>query len=307
MTATSVTTTGSAAASWLKRVRFVLAVAVIWAGLHYIVDGAALGRGLHRPVVLLVSHAGLAGGLAAGLVLWVGAGLGVFLSGRRESGEALVMVGIALALWAAPGGTMDDWLLLRNETLDASASPAYRTLLADYVFLLACLAGVAVVGGLAERATRPPADQGPAHRDRLLNLESLSAESSSGPMALVTCAAVAAVLLLFLPGPRSGWTQRGQVYFAVAVAYAVGAVVARRATHARHPLWYLATPFIVGIVGLLVAALRPTLPAEYAHLNVIPAIGLVRPLPVEMVGVGVVVIVWTLRATAALHLDEERD
>ena len=117
---------------------------------------------------------------------------------------------------------------------------------------------------------------------------------------------IAAVLVLILVGPRVGHTYRGQVYFAVAVGFIVAVLVARRVTGVRGIIWYLPGPLLVGLLGVLLAAWRPGLGAGYEHINVIPAWGLVRPLPVEMVGVGLVAILLTLRAATRLSSEQDR-
>ena len=111
---------------------------------------------------------------------------------------------------------------------------------------------------------------------------------------------------LILSGPRVGHTYRGQVYFAVALAFVIAVLVARRVTGARGIIWYLPGPLVVGIVGVLLAAVRPGLGAGYESINIIPAWGLVRPLPIEMVSVGVAAILLTLRAATRLSSEEEQ-
>ena len=96
-------------------------------------------------------------------------------------------------------------------------------------------------------------------------------------------------------GPRVAPTRRGQVYFAVAAAFLIGVLIASKVVTARHPLWYALAPFLVGITGVILAGIDPTLPEPYAKINIIPASGLVRPLPIEMVGVATVAVIWALR------------
>ena len=62
----------------------------------------------------------------------------------------------------------------------------------------------------------------------------------------------------------------------------------------------------VGLIGVVVAALKPGLGPGYEQINIIPAWGLVRPLPVEMVAVGCVAILLTLRTAQRLSSEEDR-
>jgi hypothetical protein len=308
MTTTTATHTASALAPWLRRLRFLLAVAFVWAVLHFIVDQTVLARGLDRPVMLLTSASDLVAGMIVVVLLWVAAAIATALAGGRESARTLAVVGLALALWAVEGGTMDDWLRIKNETVTQSAAPAYRALLADYVLLLIATAGVALIGGIA--ALGGDVRNAEKRRQTLRQTFALDASGRQwrqGLLALVISAAVAALLMLVLTGPGIAWTRRGQVYFAIVVAFAIGVLVARRLTDARHPLWYWLAPFLVGIVGALFAAWRPSLPGQYSDLNVIPALGLVRPLPVEMVGVGLVACVWTWRTTLSAQADSDEN
>lgn len=289
------------ASPWVARVRLVLAMALVWAGLHFVIDQTVLARGLQRPVVILASGSGLLAALAVAVVLWIGAVVGTLLAGVRENTGTLFVIGVALALWAAGDGTMDDWLLLQNQLVQDPRGAPYWPLLGEYVYLGVVIAGVAALGGwslLGQRVSDAGARRAALHRTFALDAGGTSWRE--GVSALLVTAVVAGVLMFLLFGPREGHTRRGQVYFAVAVAFILGVMAARRLTRVRHPLWYWPAPFVVGIVGVLLAAFKPALPQPHHHLDMIPAWGLVRPLPVEMVGVGVAAIIWTLRTTSRL-------
>ena len=117
---------------------------------------------------------------------------------------------------------------------------------------------------------------------------------TSGPMTLVTVVAVAAVVVPILTGPQIGWTRHGQVYFALVAGFFVATLAGRRIGRARGLVWYAAAPFVVGLIGVVWAMLRPSPGGAYARLDVVPAHGLVRPLPVEMIGTSLATIGWTL-------------
>ena len=69
----------------------------------------------------------------------------------------------------------------------------------------------------------------------------------------------------------------------------------------HEPIWYLPVPLLLGVIGLMVAGANATLmlPAEYKHLDMKPAWGLARALPIEMIGVGLVVTLAMLRDKSA--------
>lgn len=296
------TTDGALLASpWVTRLRLVLAIGLVWAGLHFVIDQTVLARGLDRPVVIAASGSGLSAALAVALLLWLGAVVGTLLAGIRDTTRILFVIGVALALWAAGDGTMDDWLLLQNQLVEGPRGAPYWPLLGEYVYLAVVIAGAATLGGwtlLGQRASDAVARR--AALRQTFALESGGTSWREGIFALLVTAVVAGFLMFILFGPREGHTRRGQVYFAVAVAFILGVMAAQRLTRVHHPLWYWPAPFVVGIVGVLLAALKPALPQPYQHLDVIPAWGLVRALPVEMVGVGVAAVIWTLRTTSRL-------
>ena len=96
-------------------------------------------------------------------------------------------------------------------------------------------------------------------------------------------------------------------YFAVALGFVAGTYVARRFLQVSDPIWYWPAPILLGVIGVLGAGLDPALrlPEEYSHSDTIPAWALVRPLPVEMVGVGLLVTLWLLRRPTARDEHDE--
>jgi hypothetical protein len=283
--------------TWSGRLCLAAAVALLWAGLHFVVDATVLSRGLTRPVCVLVGDGGIVAAVTVLILLAVGALIGTLLCSRREGAQGLLVVGLALALWASPGGTMDDWLKMRNTTAGPPTGAAYVPLLAEYAYWAIVTAAVFVLTG---RQRRSAEDAGVSPNERRKSPLASATELRDGITALIVTAVVAAVLMFILTGPRVGHTYRGQVYFAVAVACIVGTLAARRVSGVRRFTWYLPTPWLIGIIGVWLAAIRPGLGAGYENINVIPAWGLVRPLPIEMVGVGLVAIVLTLRAANRL-------
>jgi hypothetical protein len=296
MAATAATRT--AMTVWVGRLRFVVAIALLWAGLHYVV-GWALPHGLDRPLVLWSSPYGpLAGLLLIGMV-WAGAAVASILVPARRREEPLFIVGLALTLWAAEGGrqggTLDDWLIQCNISPGSPTGGPYWKLLVDYVYLLIAVGGACAVAELfSGRAGQAPKT---ALVRRALGLDAPRDERLRALGAVLIATIVAGLAVLLMMGPPVATTYRGQVYFAVGVGAFAGVFAAGYVVKAYHGLWAWWVPFVLGIVGLLAAALRPALalPPEYQHLNVIPAWALARALPVEMVGIGLVGALWMLR------------
>jgi len=287
--------------AWLARGRFVLAVAALWAGLHFVV-GWALPHGVDRPLVLASSPYGPLAGLLLIAVVSAGGALISVLVRPRSQWQPLFIVGLALALWAAEGGrrggTMDDWLIQRNHLVGPPAGAPYWRLLPDYVYLL-----LAVMGGVTTSAMFSASERIPWRVQlwRTLGLNNPTRKDGRGLAALLATTVVAGIAAVTLMGPTVAATYRGQVYFAVGIGLFAGVFVAQRLVKTDLLPWAWLAPFLLGIVGVLFAALRPqlTLPPAYQQLDTIPAWALVRPLPIEMVGIGLVGALWVLRGNSA--------
>ncbi len=298
--ATQATTTLT---TWLNRLRFVLAVALLWAGLHFVV-GFALPRGIDRAFVLAASPLA---GLLTIFVLWLGAAAAVLITGTRDRRLPLIVLGVALALWVGEGGraggTMDDWLVFCNNLPGPPTGVPYWKLIADYVYLAVALTGAWVIS--TRLAGGVPASETPGDTlARAFALRVPAAERRQGLSALLTTVVVAAIAVYILAGPGLGATYRGQVYFAVGVGLFAGVFVAQQLVKTRDPLWFWPAPLVLGVVGLIVAGVQPGLGLQGYALNNLPAWGLSRALPLEMVGAGLVGALWMLHAPST---DTARD
>lgn len=268
----------------IGHVRFLLAIALLWALLQFLVGHLVLPRGLQRPPIL--TAAPLAALLAAVVVIG-GAYVGLWIAGTRDAPTALMIVGLALCFWVFPAGTVDDWLKLRNVTAAQSAAPAYWALLPEHLYWFAITLGVLVVARFAEQ----PAS---ASLSSALGFDRLRAEAARGAFATLICAGAAGLCLSLLNVPAVSDTRRQQVYFALAVGFALALALCRYAVPGRHHLvWYLLAPLLVGLVAAVSAAVAPRLPGAYSGINIIPVSGLVRALPVELTGVAITMIGWS--------------
>ncbi len=272
---------------WVRRLHLTAAVLVVWAALHYGV-GFFAPRGQHRPVVLFGYEGAAPAAAFVAAILLGGTALTRLLAQERPA--ALTVAGLALGLWVFPFGTMDDWLKDRHPAPSGTTSSTYLLLLYDYIYFGILLLAVAGAGGhLSPRAGAEEVQNTPAKGH----------SRSTGILATCLASAIAAAVLWLLSGPRAGATYRLQVYFAVAVAFYVSTLAACRITGARQAAAFWPAPLIVGLTGALWAALDPAPPAPYAHLNIIPPVPLVRPLPVEMLSVGLLATQAALRSAAA--------
>ncbi len=290
------------ARSWPQRLRLALGVALIWVVLQYLVNLTLMAPGLDRPATLAAANHPLLAGLAVTVILLAGGYVGSRVAGRAYPERGLLVAALALACWAIPAGTMTDWLVLANgqTPVGPPTGGPYWPLVPEYVWLLTLMLAVATLSELPwpwqSGLTREALEK---HLRRVLALDVDARRRANGVMALLLGTLVTGVLMLILTGPATaGETLRGQVYFAVAVSSACGTFLAHRVVSVDEPIWYWPAPILAGLLGVLVAAVRPALLLNgYNHLNSIPAWGLARPLPIEMVGVGVAASLWALRAS----------
>jgi len=282
------------APSWTERLRMVAGAGMIWACMHYVVDDGLLWRGDARPVVLMASQAGFVRGLlAAGLLGVLGLVVGLVMP-RRDGTGPLMVFGLALVGWAALGGTMDDWLILQHPVVTAGDGGPFFALISDYVVLLIVVVVLVKMFGYDGRDHGP--DDRPSWR-AVLGADGTAAETRNGVVHLTVGVAVAAVVIYLLAGPGLEHTHRGQVFFGVAVGCMAAVSAARSVTGPVAAIWSWPVPFVVGLLGLILAAVSPELPGGLAGLDVFPPWGgLARALPAEMVGVGLVTIIYTRRA-----------
>lgn len=279
---------------WLRRLRFCLAVAVVWGLLHYVAGRFVLPPGVDRPPVLVGSFHGPLAGLVVVIVLWLGAAIAAPLLATRQRRLVLMTLGLGLALWTWEGGqlhhTMDSWLRMNHSQPTGPTSGPYWMLVGDYLYLLLALGGAYIIAGLF--GAQPAA--GSAWPARLFD------DWPNGLKATLITAAVAGVVASVLLLPLTEWTRRGQVCFAVGLGFVAGVYAARQFSTERRLHWYAAAPLLLGLVGVVVAAISPALmiPENYRNLDQIPAWPLARPLPVEMVGVGLLIALWMLGAPA---------
>ncbi|MCA9242948.1 MAG: hypothetical protein KDA32_03250, partial [Phycisphaerales bacterium] len=245
---------------WPQRIRFVAAIALIYAGLHYVVGWFLPDRGPSAARTLLGGWAPL-----AWIALFLFAKLGEAVAGEGKRFRGMLALLTALGLWAFFGGTMDAWLIEQNVDPSKPYSGPYLALMIDYLALFLIIA--------------MSFDLGHRPLDKLLR-------DQQGWLAMLVEVVVAGLAIWFLMGPRNQGTYHGQVIFAVGVGFWLATQASMYVCPDQKPFHRLLGPVALGILGLLWAVASPAPAPPYDHLNNIPAQNLVRPLPIEMVAVG---------------------
>lgn len=289
---------------WIVRVRVLLVAALVWSGFHYIVGPLAISGGAGHAAMLTgggASFIAMIGAvIAAGVCVLVGTVLLRMLRVGADSLEPFVAIGIAVTLWAMPGGTIDQVLLSRLPTNDLSPKGVYWSLISEYVVLAFVGAPLFLSVGLQKSELRAAAVQSGRQKS------GKGDASAAIPIALVVTALAALVVIWILGGERLAPTRRGQVYFATFVGFMGGTYLAASladVSSGRALRALLASPYVAGIVGALYTAVAARLPDAWQHLNCIPLSPLVRPLPVEMIALGWLGIASTLHLRAAAAAD----
>jgi hypothetical protein len=270
----------------VSRARLWFAAAVVWAALVLVLGHVFPARAHGQPVVLI---SGMVPFYTAPLfvVVTLGATLvGLLVAGEPSARRAVLIAAWGVGLWAAFGGTMDAWLADQNITPGAPRGGPYWLLFPDLVVATATFAGVALLG------TRLGAERQVANAP-----EWRQALQQRGPGLTALAVTVLVALLASWPlmGPATAHTQRGQLIFALGVAFFLGVLATRQVLRPQALVWHwLAVP-LVGVIGLAVAGLQPAfvLPSGYDQHDVLPAWWAARALPVELLCIGLIGVSWS--------------
>lgn len=285
---------------WIDALRDWLAIGASWTLVYWVLHGVLRLDGSSHPLVAISGPYGVLGGLLVAPAVWAATALSALLSSSPDplAGLRLAMTGAGVAVFSA--SSMDRWLLWANPIVGPPRGQDYAPLLIEYVVLAIAVVGAAVVsrqislwrsGGLAEapaaslRAVLAPVD------------------SSTDPswIGFLRATAVCGVLTTLAMGPSVTWTRVLQVYFAVIAGMWLGLALSRWLFGSANPSKVWLAPIVLGVIGVVGAMISPTLliPLEYRQLNSIPAWGLVRALPLQMVFVGVATLLWIARPAVA--------
>lgn len=252
-------------------------VLITLSGLVLIADRVAFGGYRLNPPTVFGFGNPLTTLLVLALVIWGAALLAGALGRGAAPARRLFWVAAAMAAWLLPRGTMDTWLIHMNPAVGPPVGNAYAALLPDYFAIAAIWLAAALLAG----ALRGLPQQKPWR-------------SPEQWVALAALCAIAAALMIFMAGPAASMTYRGQVYFAAGGGFYVATWLVRKLVHPQPSMLCLAAPLVVGLAGLAWAMARPAPVAPYSHINIMPAFALVRPLPIEMLTLGLAGVCWGL-------------
>lgn len=286
---------GPATQRWIVRTRVVLAACLLWAVLRLVLNMLRRG-GVDTPVMLTYGHVPVLPVLLAAAGVGGVALLFRALRVRRGSLEPFVACALGFALLVMPGGTMTDYLAGLLPSNSTPRAGAYWRLLMEYLAVLLVSLPLYYVAGWLPGGPRrglvaPPAPHVPDRADK--------ARQQGELIALLITTVVAGVVMWILSGARLDTTQRQQVFFAVYAGFAAGTYAALYVSSVRTAASLLLAPLVLGAAGCVYAAMFAKLPPGYDHLNIIPVVPLVRPLPLEMVALGWLGIATVLHARAA--------
>lgn len=287
--------TQSPLASTIAGLRWYIAAAAVFAILFFVMTPLVMPRGLDRPALVIAAPSPWLAAPAFIFTLGLCGFIASKLLGSRDYLLSLEILCVGVAVWGLLGGTMDDWLSRFHRVPVGASRGPYSALLIEYAFEIVGFA--AALGGamLAIGDAGPP---GASWRERLTAYWpplQRGEKSADGVLTVVVVCAIAALAMLVFMGPRVAHTHKGQVYFSVFAGFAVGTYAALRTLGRAAPIWYALAPVVLGVVGMFVATLSPELPGAFSNLNVIPPSALARPLPVEIISVGIVAVSWMLR------------
>lgn len=263
----------------LARLRAILAVIVTPLVFIYATRWLVFPYAFEQPMVIAASPSWLITMIGLPILILFSVTIGCTLSARRNVTRAVWLTSIALLLWVYPGGTMDEWLIAQRPVPGPPTGAAYVPLLLDY-FVGLVIFGVVLHLGASFK------DSGGFLRG--IQWKRFTSTIPTGAMTLGVTTLGAILIMWPLMGAAVSISKRLQVFFAVIVAFALAAMLAKNLFDDQHVLWYwLAVP-LVGLIGVVVAIMAPamSLPLAYRQIDTLPAWWLVRPLPFEMLAGG---------------------
>lgn len=295
VTITASSDSPSGIGSTLAGLRWYAAAGIVFAAFYFGLSSWLLPRGLDRPAVVIAAP------LAALVVpvYCVLMGLSGFVAakilGSRDYLANLEVLCVGVAAWTLLGGTMDDWLARFHRSATGASSAPYSAMMLEYAVQVTAFAAGVFGVTLAVARDGPPGSSWRARVSAHWPPLAKGEKAASGVLTIVVVCAVAGLTMLILMGPRVAHTHQGQVYFAVFAGFAIGTYAARSTLGRAAGIWYALSTVVLGVIGMLLATLQPQLPQPFTSINIIPPSALSRPLPIEMISVGVVAVSWMLR------------
>ena len=225
-------------------------------------------------------------------------GLATALIGRKLPDAGVFAVALGLAVASLRGDTAS-YLLITVTGSDASARDLLAWKLAFEGFAwFAVMAAAMVVGGWVTRWTTTEdtaASDTSWHDSALAEAAGLATGYGASDerdwidgLKVTGVSLVTAAVLFRLLATGSPWRsiQHGQVFFALAVAFYVGGMVAYRYWRVRSALWGCLAPPLLCLFGYVLSAVGSPPKGPYGAVASVPPSSFFRALPIEYVCVG---------------------
>ena len=229
-------------------------------------------------------------------------GLATALIGRKLPDAGVFAVALGLAVAALRGDTASHLLItVAGSEAAARSSLAWKLAFEGFVWFAAMLVAMIAGGWVMRWMTGADAAEGEAsfHETALAEAAGLlpglaehDRPADHRPwidgLKVTGVSLVVAALLFRLLATGSPWRsiQHGQTYFALAMAFYVGGMVAYRYWQVRSALWGCLAPPLLCLFGYVLCALASPPKGPYGTVASVPPSSFFRALPIEYVCVG---------------------
>ncbi|NLX12488.1 MAG: hypothetical protein GXY44_02395 [Phycisphaerales bacterium] len=296
--------------SFQEKTRLVLACVVAVLVLDTVGWHAAGPVDPDMAVTLVLRESGMMSAwIIVGLLVAVSSAVGTAIAGRRLPEAGLFAAGVGLIGLALRGGGMQVLLGYYPADSEAARSTLMRHLVMDSLLWAAVLFGawfvswtvwrwlwagslVNSVGSDNGSLTSVTAGGGSLSGKPTVATVDQASPWSGWPALLVTAMVGAIFIWLTIARSPVAAIARGQVIASVAGGLFFGAMTARYFTGINQSHWYVLAALAVALIGYLLGYLRADMAwatnyKYYTQLATTPPHELVRPLPIEYLGVGV--------------------
>lgn len=206
-----------------------------------------------------------------------------------HAGVAATAVG--LAAMATRGGTMARLLMYHEDRRRLAVAMAVETVFWALAIAAAWWTETVVKKWLGEPVTTMPAVSAPVKSSAGARIVDALVRWRDGLLGMVVCVAVAWIVInLTIARTPASAIERGQVYFAVGIAFMLGAMAGTQLWSRGAAGWYALSVVILAILGYFFgyASPKPTSLTYYSALATTPPNAMFRVLPIEYLSVGVI-------------------
>ena len=243
----------------------------------------------------------------------IGSALATVLLRAHVADFGLMAAAVGLAAMNTRGATVD--FLVRFLPEGATRSSVLFDLAVETLGWLIVVLVAAMVGELVARwfvaggsASYSQAHVGLGHLlTGRVGSRPDKAELRNGPLCLLICVVVAALVIRLTGGTVLMAIRTGQTYFSILAGFFVATLLAHQITRAKLAVWPMLAVPIVAILGYLAGVAKPiaSVPEVYQKIDHIMPNFVCRALPVEYVALGVIGVIAGLW-TSARMLDAQQ-